>query len=124
MTISVSPGEWRIMELLWKQPQTLMELVRSLGKSEGWAKSTVTTMVRRMEGKGLIFYDEDGRTKTFRAAVAREEIVATETDSLLRRAYNGSLGLLVSTMAQRNDLTRKDIDELYAILQKAEEEMK
>ena len=28
------------------------------------------------------------------------------------------------TMAQRNDLTRKDIDELYAILQKAEEEMK
>ena len=124
MTISVSPGEWRIMELLWKQPQTLMELVRSLGKSEGWAKSTVTTMVRRMEGKGLICYDEDGRTKTFRADVAREEIVATETDSLLRRAYNGSLGLLVSTMAQRNDLTRKDIDELYAILQKAEEEMK
>lgn len=124
MTISVSPGEWRIMELLWKQPQTLMELVRSLGKSEGWAKSTVTTMVRRMEGKGLICYDEDGRTKTFRSAVAREEVVATETDSLLRRAYNGSLGLLVSTMAQRNDLTRKDIDELYAILQKAEEEMK
>ena len=124
MAISVSPGEWRIMELLWKQPQTLMELVRSLGKSEGWAKSTVTTMVRRMEGKGLICYDEDGRTKTFRAAVDREEIVATETDSLLRRAYNGSLGLLVSTMAQRNDLTRKDIDELYAILQKAEEEMK
>lgn len=124
MAISVSPGEWRIMELLWKRPQTLMELVRSLGKSEGWAKSTVTTMVRRMEGKGLICYDEDGRTKTFRAAVAREEIVATETDSLLRRAYNGSLGLLVSTMAQRNDLTRKDIDELYAILQKAEEEMK
>lgn len=124
MAISVSPGEWRIMELLWKQPQTLMELVRSLGKSEGWAKSTVTTMVRRMEGKGLICYDEDGRTKIFRAAVAREEIVATETDSLLRRAYNGSLGLLVSTMAQRNDLTRKDIDELYAILQKAEEEMK
>ena len=124
MAISVSPGEWRIMELLWKQPRTLMELVRSLGKSEGWAKSTVTTMVRRMEGKGLICYDEDGRTKIFRAAVAREEIVATETDSLLRRAYNGSLGLLVSTMAQRNDLTRKDIDELYAILQKAEEEMK
>lgn len=124
MTISVSPGEWRIMELLWKQPQTLMELVRSLGKSEGWAKSTVTTMVRRMEGKGLLCHDEDGRTKTFRAAVAREEVVATETDSLLRRAYNGSLGLLVSTMAQRNDLTRKDIDELYAILQKAEEEMK
>ena len=37
---------------------------------------------------------------------------------------DGSIGLLVSAMARRNDLTRSDIDELYAILQKAEEEMK
>ena len=124
MAISVSPGEWRIMELLWKRPQTLMELVRSLGKSEGWAKSTVTTMVRRMESKGLIRYKENGRTKTFCAAVEKEEVIATETSSLLHRAYDGSIGLLVSTMAKRNDLTRADIDELYAILQKAEEEMK
>lgn len=51
MAISISPNEWRIMELLWQQPQTLMEPVRQLGKSEGWAKSTVTTMVRRMESK-------------------------------------------------------------------------
>ena len=27
-------------------------------------------------------------------------------------------------MAQRNNLTRKDIDELYAILERAEEELK
>ncbi len=124
MAISISPNEWRIMELLWQSPLTLMELVRQLGQSEGWAKSTVTTMVRRMESKGLISYEEAGRTKTFRAAVEKEEVVATETNSLLRRAYDGSIGLLVSAMARRNDLTRSDIDELYAILQKAEEEMK
>ena len=72
----------------------------------------------------MICYEEAGRTKTFRAAVEKEEVVATETNSLLRRAYDGSIGLLVSAMARRNDLTRSDIDELYAILQKAEEEMK
>ena len=28
MAISISPNEWRIMELLWQSPLTLMELVR------------------------------------------------------------------------------------------------
>ena len=124
MAISITPNEWHIMELLWQSPLTLMELVRQLGQTEGWAKSTVATMVRRMEGKGLVSYKENGRTKTFCAAVEKEEVIATETSSLLHRAYDGSIGLLVSTMAKRNDLTRADIDELYAILQKAEDEMK
>ena len=124
MAVSITPNEWHIMELLWQSPLTLMELVRQLGQTEGWAKSTVATMVRRMESKGLIRHKENGRTKTFCAAVEKEEVIATETSSLLHRAYDGSIGLLVSTMAKRNDLTRADIDELYAILQKAEEEMK
>ena len=124
MAVSITPNEWHIMELLWQSPLTLMELVRQLGQTEGWAKSTVATMVRRMESKGLIRYKENGRTKTFCAAVEKEEVIATETSSLLHRAYDGSISLLVSTMAKRNDLTRADIDELYAILQKAEEEMK
>ena len=124
MAISVTPGEWAIMEELWQSPKTLMELVRSLGKSEGWAKSTVSTMIRRMTEKGLIQFESDGKTKTFMAAVTREDVVAEETTSLLRRAYNGSIGLLVNAMAQRNTLSKSDIDELYAILQKAEDELK
>ncbi len=124
MEITVSQSEWKLMELLWQSPHTLMELVEKLAKNEGWAKSTVATMVRRMEGKGLIDYEAEGRTKVFRAAVARDAVVAGQTVSLLKRAYHGSVGLLVSAMAQRNNLTRKDIDELYAILGQAEEELK
>lgn len=124
MAISVSASEWQIMELLWNRPHTLMELVYSLAETEGWAKSTVTTMVRRMEAKGLIGYQTEGRTKIFCANVEREEVAAKETATLLRRAYNGSIGLLVSAMAQRNSLTQSDIDELYEILHKAEDELK
>ena len=118
----VTPSEWSIMELLWESPRTLMELVNTLAKTIGWSKSTVTTMVRRMTEKGLIDYDTDGRTKLFRAAVSREDVVAQETDSLLTRAYRGSLGLMLSAMVSHKNLTKSDIDELYAILEKAKEE--
>ena len=120
----LSTSEWKIMELLWQRPYTLMELVAELGQNIGWSKSTVATMVRRMEEKGIISYTEQGRTKMFSPALSREDVVARETDSLLRRAYNGSIGMLVNAMAQRNDLTKEDIEELYEILHKAEEEAK
>lgn len=122
--LSLTHSEWPIMELLWESPKTLMELVNALTVQVGWSKSTITTMVRRMDDKGLITFHTEGRTKIFRPAVSREEVTARETASLLTRAYNGSVGLLVSAMAHRNDLTKADIDELYAILKEAEETLK
>lgn len=117
---TVTQAEWPIMELLWQGPKTLMELVTALTQQQGWSKSTITTMVRRMDEKGLIGYHTEGRTKIFRPAVSRDEVTARETDSLLRRAYNGSVGLMISAMARRSELSKEDIAQLYAILQEAE----
>lgn len=121
---SLSPSEWRVMECLWTGPKTLMELVRALKESAGWAKSTVTTMVRRMEEKGLVGFETAGRAKVFRALLAREDAAAAETDSLLERAFHGSVGLLVSSLVERSSLSQADIEELYGILERAEEESK
>ena len=50
-SITLSAGEWRIMERLWERsPRTLTELVRELGPETGWSKSTIVTMVGRLEG--------------------------------------------------------------------------
>lgn len=117
-------SEWLVMEQLWKAPHSLMELVALLEASAGWSKSTVATMVRRMEEKDIIYHEEQGRTKIFYPSLSQAEVAQRETQSLLERAYHGSIGLLVSTMAQRNALTKADIDELYDILKKAEEEVK
>lgn len=117
----LSQAEWQIMELLWQQPMTLMELVEQLQKTSTWSKSTIATMVRRMEEKDVLTHDERGRAKVFIPMVTRQAAAIQETQSLLRRAYHGSMGLLVSTMAQQNSLSQDDIDELYEILKKAEE---
>lgn len=119
---TLSASEWKVMEALWQKPHTLMELVAALENTAGWSKSTVATMVRRMEEKEIISHTEQGRAKVFTPVLSREEVSSRETQSLLRRAYNGSIGMLVNAMTQRGDLTKADIDELYAILKKAEED--
>ena len=120
--VNLSAGEWRVMEELWKAPATLMELVRALGESAGWAKSTVSTVVRRMEDKGLIRAEQEGRAKVFYPAIAREEAAVTETESLLSRVYHGSVGLMVSTLLQNRRISKEELKELQALLDQGEEE--
>lgn len=116
-------SEWKIMEYLWEDsPRTLMEIVRAMAERVGWAKSTVTTMVARMEGKGLLRYEAEGRTKRFYPTMTREEAMAAEADTLVSKAFHGSAGLLVSSFLDRKKLSRQEIDELYDLLKKAERE--
>lgn len=121
-SVILTTSEWQVMEGLWTGPKTLVELVRELDTSVGWAKSTVTAMVRRMEEKGPIAYAQSGRVKVFSAAVSRDAVTAAETDSLLKRACHGSVGLLVNAMVEQESLPQAGIDELHAGLCRVEEE--
>ena len=112
-SITLSAGEWRIMERLWERsPRTLTELVRELGPETGWSKSTIVTMVGRLEGKGARTYTEGGRARQYAPAVPR------------RRVYRGSVGMMVNTLADGRGLTDEDIEELSAVLEKARRERK
>lgn len=122
-SFTLSPNEWLVLEQLWKGPSTLMELVRALGaEPPGWAKSTTATMIRRMEDKGLIGHEDAGKAKVFSAAVSREEAALAETRSLVDKAFDGSVGLLMNTLVRREAISKADIDALYDILKRAEEE--
>ena len=115
----LSKSEWHIMELLWQRPHTLMELVGELSGTVGWSKSTVATMVRRMDAKGIITYEQRDNAKLFRPALTREEASLSESREMLDRAYHGSVGLLVNALFQAGELTQSDLDELYAVLEEA-----
>ena len=51
-----------------------------------------------------------------------EDAALREAESFLDRVYKGSVSLLVSALTQKQALSRREIDELYAILQQAEKE--
>ena len=124
-SVSLSAGEWRIMEQLWeKHPRTLTELVRELSPGTGWSKSTIVTMVGRLEAKGAVTYTEGGRARQYAPAVPRERAALEETESLLRRVYRGSVGMMVNTLADGRGLSDQDIEELSAVLEKARRDRK
>ena len=122
--ISLTNSEWYVLDCLWEHsPQTVMELAAALNARVGWAKSTTITTLRRMEEKGLVRCQLQGRTRHYAPAVQRERAVRQETRTFLDKVYHGSVGLMMSAMAQDKALSREEIDELYDILRRAEEGM-
>ena len=119
--LTLTEAEWTVMECLWeKSPRTGRETVVWLDQKMGWRRSTVLTMLRRLESKGAVAGDTEGELKTFRPLIAREDVAVRETENLLDRAYKGSLSLLVSSLTKKQSLPQNEIDELYAILREME----
>ncbi len=115
-------GDWKVLEQLWsKSPQTLMQLVHTLSREVGWSKSTVATMVRRMETKGLLYFEDGGKARLIYPSLTREEASAMETNTLIDKVFKGSPGLLMASLLEQGTLSQKEIDELYGMLRKAEE---
>lgn len=120
--INLTNSEWYVLECLWERsPMTVMELAAALKNRIGWAKSTTITTLRRMEDKGLVRCSLEGRARHYAPTVQRDRAVRRETRSFLDKVYQGSVGLMVSAMAQDKALSKAEIDELYEILRKAEE---
>lgn len=120
--VRLTASEWSVLDCLWEDsPRTVMQLVADLSGRVGWAKSTTITTLRRMEEKGLVDVEQGARGKLYAPAVEREQAVIAETHSFLDRVYQGSVGMMMSAMAKRQELSPNEVAELRAILDQIEE---
>ena len=124
-TTRLTDAEWNIMLLLWENPpQTLMQLTHALEPKMGWTKHTVITMLKRMQQKGTVRAEENGRTKLFYPTVPKETVAREQTDTLMRRLFGGKALLMLSNVVERGGMTAKELDELSAMVDRARRNVK
>ena len=117
----LTAAEWHLMECLWEaSPRTGREATDYLEQHAGWSRSTTLTMLRRMTDKGFISCSEKDGIKVYAPLLPREDAQRRTTEDFLHRVYHGSVSMLMSAITQKQELSRQEIDELYAILRQAE----
>lgn len=122
--ISLTQAEWSVMECLWEAgPLTGREVIQKMEQRCGWSRSTTLTLLSRMEAKGTLeSVPAEKGPKLFSPLLGREDAALGETQDFLNRVYQGSLSLMVSALTKKQALSRKELDELYALLKGLEEE--
>lgn len=116
-TIDLTQAEWAVMECLWEcSPRSGREVTEQMKQTSGWNRSTTNTLLYRLEDKGAIIAELQGRGKYYRARLRREDAALHETRNFLDRVYHGSVSMMVSAMTQKQALTREELAELHTML--------
>ena len=117
-TPKISETEWEIMRVIWAQhPVTAAEIVARLSATDpSWHPKTARTLLARLVEKRALGHEARGRSYLYRPLVTEAECVAAASGSFVDRVFGGALKpMLVHFIAQQR-LSRKDLDELRALL--------
>ncbi|MBN1852146.1 MAG: BlaI/MecI/CopY family transcriptional regulator [Pirellulales bacterium] len=107
----------RILQVLWDDgPSSVAAVQRATG--EDLAYTTVATMLRKMEARGLVTHHESGRRYIYRAAVKRDEVTHGIADRLVDRLFHGSLTGAVNHLLETREVDPDELDDLERLIQR------
>ena len=111
-------AELEIMNALWDAdaPLTAAELETAL-PGPPRARTTLLTLLARLEEKGCVTREKQGRGYLYTAALTRAAYLPAESRSLWGRLFGGSPRNFVAALAETDTLTDADIDELAEYLE-------
>ncbi len=106
----------RIMKVLWDfGPTGVAEVQRHLGGNR-LAYTTVATMLRKMEDRGLVRHREEGRRFIYEPAVSAEAVTRCMADDLVNRLFQGSLADAVTHLIQSREVSHEELDRLEQLI--------
>lgn len=111
------------MDYIWTQGPCSAEVCReALAASRPMKDSTVRTVLRRLEEKGYLTHEIQGRTFIYRASDARQNVAVRAVKGIIDRFCGGSAEQLVLGMVDNAVLDRQQLERLARRIADSESE--
>jgi BlaI family transcriptional regulator, penicillinase repressor len=102
-----------ILDVLWsKGPATSEQIREALLPDHPLKDPSVRTLLRRLEARGLITHDTDGKLFVYRAVEARDGLAARAVRQIIDRFWSGSTEQFLLGMVDEQVLTTQDLRRL------------
>ena len=127
MTKTSSLGELQlaILRVLWSCGEaTASDVHAALHAERGLAPTTIATMLKKMEKRGLVGHREDGRRFIYRPAVTEEAVTRSMVADLTDRLFDGKASELMGHLLAEHDIDRSELAELNRLITQAERKRK
>lgn len=107
----------QIMKVLWRSGEATVATIHStLPNGANLAYTTVATMLRKMETRGLVTHRADGRTFIYAPAVAEDQISRGMAEHVLDRLFGGSVEALVSNLLTTREVSRDELGRIEKLI--------
>jgi BlaI family transcriptional regulator, penicillinase repressor len=105
-----------ILKLLWRNGWTrVAEVHKELG-TDRYAYTTIATMLRKMDERGLVRHQERGRTFFYAAAMSERDVTRSTAADLVDRVFEGDLANAVSHLLDVREVHPEELDRLEQLI--------
>ena len=116
-------AEWLVMQAIWEATETepevtISEILPAIRKERDWHFSTAKTMADRLVRRGYLATRIRGKLSFYRPLISREQATKKSLTMYLDEVLDGAFGPLVAYLAERKDLSPKEIEQLEKLLER------
>lgn len=114
-------AEFAVMQEIWDTeniPVSTADIKSSLKTKKEWNMSALQTVLSRLEEKGFVVSEKNGRNRYYTPAVTREDYLAAEREAFAERVGAKSLPGLVAAMFDGRKISPAEERELLDFINK------
>ena len=113
----ISEAEFEVMKIVWKYaPISTRDITEKLLQTTNWSPKTIQTLIKRLVTKGALTYEKQSRMFIYTPAVKENEYIGQESNSFLKRYYNGDITAMVSAYIENDRLSESELETLRSLL--------
>lgn len=117
--MKISDSEEKLLTVLWNDhPLTVGQIIERVQQDNDWHVNTIKTMLTRLNKKGAVEREKDGKRFFYFPIVTREEIINEEAEGFLTRFFDGKMAPLIAHFADKKKVTKEELAEIEAIVTK------
>jgi predicted transcriptional regulator len=112
---ALSELEHQVMQAVWASGSCTVDAVhRAVSRQRDLKEVTIRTVLGRLEQKGYVQHEVEGRAYVYRAGEAPRSLAARAVRHVLDRFCHGSVDELVSGLVEANVLSDAELEALEA----------
>lgn len=114
--MELSRTEEQLMDFLWKQKKAYMKDLIDAYPEPKPAATTVATLLKRMQEKGFIDYEQDGRSRKYFPLVRKKDYFSKHVKGLIRNFFDGNPAQFASFFTETTNLSKEQLEELRKMI--------
>jgi len=103
-----------IVRVLWERREATVAEVHDALRDRRLALTTIATMLRKLEDKGVVRHREQGRQFVYAAVIAADDVQAHMVGDLVERLFDGDPLQLLSHLVREGEIDLRELDALRA----------
>ena len=112
-------SEYRFCLILWdNEPVNSTKLVELCREHLGWSKATTYTVIRRLSERGVV----KNENATVTALVSKEQAQQARLTEMVEETFEGSMPAFIAAFSKSGKLTKMEVDQLRALIDRFQED--